>query len=202
MKVELPYFKIGDSVGGQQAWSPDYMMRIGGCGAVTACDCSIYLELYKNLRGLYPFDVKNISKEDYIKFSEVIKPYLHPRWHGINKLEIYIDGFTKFLRDHGENKLQLLDWDGHKEFKSTHMLLKYQIDNGYPVPCLTLHHQNIVLKKYTWHWFLLTGYEVDGDNWNVKLTSYGVERWFNFDMLWDTGFNERGGLIIFLRDKG
>ena len=125
MKVELPYFKIGDSVGGQQAWSHDYMMKIGGCGAISACDCSIYLELYKNLRGLYPFDVKNISKEDYIKFSEVIKPYLHPRWHGIDKLEIYIDGFTKFLRDHGENNLQLLDWDGHKDFKSTHMVLKY-----------------------------------------------------------------------------
>ena len=197
MKVELPYFKIEDSFGGQQDWFPEYMMRIGGCGAVTACDCSIYFELYKNLHGLYPFDLKNLSKDDYIKFSNIMKPYLHPRWQGIDKLEIYIDGFTQFLRDKGENNLQLLGWDGHKDFKSTHMVLKHQIDNGYPIPCLTLHHQNILLQDYVWHWFLLTGYDFDGDNLQVKLTSYGVERWFNFDMLWDTGFNARGGLIVF-----
>ena len=197
MKVELPYFKIEDSFGGQQDWFPEYMMRIGGCGAVTACDCSIYFELYKNLHGLYPFDLKNLSKDDYIKFSNIMKPYLHPRWQGIDKLEIYIDGFTQFLRDKGENNLQLLGWDGHNDFKSTHMVLKHQIDNGYPIPCLTLHHQNILLQDYVWHWFLLTGYDFDGDNLQVKLTSYGVERWFNFDMLWDTGFNARGGLIVF-----
>ena len=197
MKVELPYFKIENSLGGQQDWFPEYMMRIGGCGAVTACDCSIYFELYKNLRGLYPFDVKNLSKFDYIKFSNVMKPYLHPRWQGINKLEIYIDGFTKFLRDRGENNLKLLGWDGHNDFKATHMVLKYQIDNGFPIPCLTLQHKNILLRDYVWHWFLLTGYEIDGDNWKVKMTSYGVGRWFDFDMLWDTGFNERGGLIVF-----
>lgn len=197
MKVELPYFKIGNSLGGQQDWFNEYMMRIGGCAAVTACDCSIYFELYKNLRGLYPFDVKNLSKNDYIKFSNVMKPYLHPRWQGIDKLEIYIDGFTQFLRDRGENNLQVLGWSGHNDFKSTHMVLKHQIDNGYPIPCLTLQHKNILLRDYVWHWFLITGYEIDGDNWKVKLTSYGVGRWFNFDMLWDTGFSNKGGLIVF-----
>ena len=197
MKIELPYFKIGNSLGGQQDWFPEYMMRIGGCAAVTACDCSIYFELYKNLRGLYPFDVKNISKNDYIKFSDVMKPYLHPRWQGIDKLSIYIDGFTKFLRDRGENNLKVLGWDGHNDFKASHMVLKYQIDNGYPIPCLTLYHKNRIFEDYVWHWFLITGYEIDGDNWKVKLTSYGVGRWFNFDMLWDTGFANKGGLIVF-----
>ena len=197
MKVELPYFKIGNSLGGQQDWFSEYMMRIGGCAAVTACDCSIYFELYKNLRGLYPFDVKNISKNDYIKFSNVMKPYLHPRWQGIDKLEIYIDGFTQFLRDRGENNLQVLGWSGHNDFKATHMVLKHQIDNGYPIPCLTLYHKNRIFEDYVWHWFLITGYEIDGDNWKVKLVSYGVGRWFNFDMLWDTGFLNKGGLIVF-----
>ena len=197
MKVELPYFKIGNSLGGQQDWFPEYMMRIGGCAAVTACDCSIYFELYKNLRGLYPFDVKNISKNDYIKFSDVMKPYLHPRWQGIDKLSIYIDGFTKFLRDRGENNLKVLGLDGHNDFKASHMVLKYQIDNGYPIPCLTLYHKNRIFEDYVWHWFLITGYEIDGENWKVKLISYGVGRWFNFDMLWDTGFANKGGLIVF-----
>lgn len=197
MQVELPYFKIGASYGGQQDWFPEYMMRIGGCAAVTACDCSIYFQLYKNLRGLYPFDVKNLSRDDYIKFASVMKPYLHPRWSGIDKLEIYIDGFTKFLRDRGENNLQLLPWHGEQDFRATHLILKYQIDNGYPIPCLTLQHKNPVMRDYVWHWFLLTGYEISGDSWRVKVVSYGISRWFNFDLLWDTGFAQKGGLIVF-----
>ena len=197
MQVELPYFKIGASYGGQQDWFPEYMMRIGGCAAVTACDCSIYFELYKNLRGLYPFDVKNLTRDEYIKFADVMKPYLHPRWSGIDKLEIYIDGFTRFLRDHGENNLQLLPWDGHQDFRATHLILKYQIDNGYPIPCLTLHHKNPAMSDYVWHWFLLTGYEISGEDWRVKVVSYGISRWFDFDLLWDTGFAQKGGLIVF-----
>lgn len=36
MKRELEYFRIGGSWGGNQSWFFDFMMRIGGCGAVTA----------------------------------------------------------------------------------------------------------------------------------------------------------------------
>ena len=79
MKVELPYFFIGNSLGGQQDWLPEYMMRIGCCAAVTACDCSIYFELYKGVKNLYPFDKKKILKNDYIKFTDAMKPYLHRR---------------------------------------------------------------------------------------------------------------------------
>lgn len=197
MKVELPYFKIGASYGGQQDWLPEYMMKVGGCAAVTACDCSIYFELYKNLRGLYPFDKNNVTRNDYIKFTDEMKPYLHPRWQGIDRLEIYIDGFTKFLRDRGENNLKLLPWRGEQDFKATHMVLKYQIDNGFPIPCLNLRHTSPLLQDYVWHWFLLTGYENIGEVWKVKVVSYGIWRWFDFDLLWDTGFAQKGGLIVF-----
>jgi len=198
LKHELPYFRIGSSYGGQQEWLSEYMMRIGGCAAVTACDCSIYFELYKNLRGLYPFDKKNISRADYIKFTDEMKPYLHPRWSGIDKLSIYIGGFGKFLRDRGEKNLQLLGWTGDADFEPTHLVLKHQIDNGYLVPCLTLNHKNPLLEDYVWHWFLLTGYEISpSGDWFVKVVSYGIWRWINFDMLWDTGFDKKGGLILF-----
>ena len=197
MKVELPYFFIGNSLGGQQDWLPEYMMRIGGCAAVTACDCSIYFELYKCVKNLYPFDKQKILKNDYIKFTDAMKPYLHPRWSGIDKLSIYIDGFGKFLQDRGVKNLQITGWEGDANFESTHLILKYQIDNGYPIPCLTLNHKNPLLEDYVWHWFLLTGYEIVNDNWYVKAVSYGFGRWLNFDLLWDTGFDKKGGLIIF-----
>jgi len=201
MKVELPYFFIGNSLGGQQEWLPEYMMRVGGCAAVTACDCSIYFELYKGVKNLYPFDKQKILKNDYIKFTDAMKPYLHPRWSGIDKLSIYIDGFGKFLRDRGEKNLQISGWEGDANFESTHLILKYQIDNGFPVPCLTLNHKNPLLEDYVWHWFLLTGYEVVGGDWYVKAVSYGFGRWLNFDLLWDTGFDKKGGLIIFKQNQ-
>ena len=197
MKVELPYFYVGESLGGQQEWLPEYMMRVGGCAAVTACDCAIYFELYKGLKNLYPFDTQKVLKSDYIKFTDTMKPYLHPRWSGIDKLSIYIEGFGKFLESRREKSLQISGWEGDANFESTHLILKYQIDNGYPVPCLTLNHKNPLLEDYVWHWFLLTGYEVVNGNWFVKAVSYGFGRWLNFDLLWDTGFDKKGGLIIF-----
>lgn len=197
MKNELPYFKIGNSYGGQQKWLPEYMMKLGGCATVSACDCLIYFELYKNFRGLYPFDAKNISKSDYIKFADEMKKYLHPRWSGIDSLSLYIENFEKFLEDRGEKNLKLSGWKGDADFESTHLILKYQIDNGYIVPCLTLNHKNPTMKKYSWHWFLLTGYEILKNNWYVKVVSYGICKWINFNLLWDTGFEKKGGLILF-----
>lgn len=196
MKTELPFFKVGESFGGQQYWMPEFIMRLGGCAAISACDCAIYLRLYKNFQRLSPFDEKNISREDYINFVEEMKPYLHPRWMGVNTLQLYIDGFEKFLRARGEKNLRLSSWFGEYDSESTRLILKYQIDNGYPLPCLMLHHKNPTLKKYEWHWFLLTGYDFSGEDWRVKVVSYGVERWFDFNLFWDTGFSEKGGLII------
>ena len=109
MKNELQYFLVDNIYyGGWQEWFPDYMMRLGGCAAVTACDCSIYFELYKNVKGLYPFDKQQVTRNDYIKFADIIEPYLYPRWSGIDRLDIYIDGFGRFLRDRDENKIKLL----------------------------------------------------------------------------------------------
>lgn len=40
---ELPLFKVGNYYGYNQELFTDHWMNIGGCGAVTACDVSIYL---------------------------------------------------------------------------------------------------------------------------------------------------------------
>ena len=95
MKKELPYFKIEEARGGNQEWFPDRMMRLGGCAVVTACDSCIFFDLYKETH-LYPFDRKNITKADYIRFGMEMKPYLRPRWSGIDTLDIYMEGFGKY----------------------------------------------------------------------------------------------------------
>lgn len=196
MRKELHYFNVEDDLGGDQHKLDRYIMRRGGCAAVTACDCCIYFELYKNLRGLYPYDVKNISYKNYRQFTEIMTPYLHPRMMGINKLQTYIDGFKKFLSKCNV-ELNFVPIEGEEKFSVAWEKVLSQINDGWLIPCLTLEHKNPELKTYVWHWFLLTGY--DEENFQVKVTTYGSFRWINFAELWDTGFESKGGIVLIQR---
>ena len=71
-----------------------------------------------------------------------------------------------------------------------------------PVPMLVLMHKNPKFKDFVWHWFLLTGYEEDGEKFMVKVVSYGSYRWFDFKELWNTGHKRKGGLILFNENNG
>lgn len=195
MRKELPYFNVESDLGGDQHKLDRFIMIKGGCAAVTACDCSIYFELYKDIHGLYPYDVKNISYKDYRRFSEIMTPYLHPRMGGIDKLQTYIDGFKKFLTCYGVTNLNFDEWDGANDVKATEEKIKAQIDSGWLIPCLTLEHKNPAMKTYVWHWFLLTGYD-NTENFQVKITTYGGFNWVDFAEFWDTGFERKGGLVL------
>ena len=81
-KKELPHFYIGESFGGQQEWYSrlfEFGMHIGGCAAITACDCSIYFAKYFGRHELYPFNLQNVLREDYLEFGRIMEPYLYPR---------------------------------------------------------------------------------------------------------------------------
>ena len=69
MKKELAYFMIDGEFGGNQDWFTNIVMNVGGCGAATACDSCIYLAKYKGMKELYPFDLEQMDKEAYKKFS-------------------------------------------------------------------------------------------------------------------------------------
>lgn len=197
MKKELEYFHIGNSYGGQQEWFADYWMRIGGCAAVTACDCSIYFELYRDKHNLYPNNIHKITQKDYIRFSNVMKPYLRPRETGIDKLDTYIEGFDSYLQEEGEHTITMTPWPGKNPIESTNEIVKQQIDNGFPIPCLTLEHTKPSFRPYVWHWFLIAGYEEYGETLMVKLVTYGTWHWVSLNDLWDTGYKRKGGLILF-----
>ena len=200
VKKELSHFYIGESFGGQQKWYSritDFAINVGGCAAITACDCSIYFEKYFSLRGLYPFDLQNLTQEDYLRFGKIMEQYLYPRWSGVDKLEIYLDSYGQFLSDRGIKNLKMRAWSGENDFSDTWKVICAQIDAGYPIPCLLLKHQVPDLQKYVWHWFILNGYEIRDGEYFVKAVSYGIGRWINFLTLWDTGYQQKGGLILF-----
>ena len=194
MRKELPYFNIGASYGGNQDWFRELSMRLGGCAAETACDMCIYLDLYKGF-DLYPFDVNKLSKADYIAFASVMKPYLHPRFGGINKLSVFAQGFDEYIKSAGGNiRFSLIGEDYSPG--DAKRLLKEQIDSGFPVAYLCLQHKNKRFKDYEWHWFVINGYDENEKGFSVKAVTYSAYEWLDFDELRNTGCVQRGGMVI------
>ena len=198
MKKELPHFNIDDSYGGNQDWFPTFMMRIGGCGAETACDSSIYFALHRGITGIAPEDAAHLTKQEYIDFAYVMKPYLSPRMSGIDRLDIFVDGYGQYLKDCGETRLSMDALDGSEPYETAAKALTEQIDAGFPIPTLILNHQNRAFEDYVWHWFLINGYDLDDSGFlQVKAVTYSKFEWLDFRALWDTGHKKRGGMILY-----
>ena len=194
MRKELEHYYIGESYGGQQEWFTEPWMKIGGCGAVTACDICIYLAKHKGMRELYPFDADNVTKEDFLKFGEIMRPFLSPRTRGINRTDIYTDGFRDYMDSLGTHPIRFGEYSGEKDQETALRLIKDRIDSGFPVPYLTLKHTDPKYRDYTWHWFILNGYD-DTEGFMVKAVTYGEGVWMDLKALWDTGFEEKGGFV-------
>ena len=198
MLKELDYFWVGEEYGGRQSLLPDMIMRFAGCAAVTACDSLIYMTLYKNLKNLCPFSTDQLRGRDYVAFFKTVKPYLRPRLMGINRLEIFVAAFKKFLKEHGTFFLDVMPWSGDHVEQDTVNTIRQQIDRGFLIPYLLLHHKNPNFENYEWHWFLLTGYDEKPDGrFMVKAVTYGAYEWLDFAKLWNTGYDRKGGLILF-----
>ena len=195
-RKELEYFNIEGSYGGNQDWFWDFMMKAGGCAAVTACDCCIYFDIYKGTN-LYPYESSNLTKKDYIRFGMDMKPHLRPRWSGIDTLELYTNGFQEYLSCRSCDAFGMIPFHGTRKFQDAGKVLREQIDKGIPVPYLLLKHKNPAFRDYEWHWFLMTGYEMHEDKCMVKAVTYGSWEWIDFEELWNTGYQRRGGMILY-----
>lgn len=200
MRKELPHFSIGSAYGGSQDWCTDKMMYLGGCGALTACECFLYFDLYRGTH-LYPYDKEHLTRADYVAFGNVMKPYLRPRWGGIDKLELFMEGAGGYLRDKKERSLTMAGLEGSRPASEARARVVEQIDAGYPIPYLNLHHRHPSMRDYEWHWFFLNGYESFEDRLMVKAVTYGGYRWLDFDLMWNTGHARRGGMILWRQEK-
>ncbi|MCI8597528.1 MAG: hypothetical protein HFJ10_03655 [Lachnospiraceae bacterium] len=196
MKKEISYIQIENAIGGNQDWFLDPFMHGGGCGAVTACDICIYLARERGLHSLYPFDAKQLTKKDYVHFSKRMKPFLHPRWQGIDTLDLYLSGIRAYWESVGCDKLEANGLLGTVSVEEAETAVRRQIDEGMPIPYLLLKHESPSFRDYVWHWFNLTGYEESGGEFYVKAVTYGEFQWLNLKELWDTGYEKKGGMIL------
>lgn len=104
------------------------------------------------------------------------------------------------MRDMGFRGLKMDGLEGGEPARRAKRVIIDQIDNGFPVPCLVLHHKAKEMDFYVWHWFLLNGYDADnGENgpMRVKAVTYSSYRWLDLDTLWDSGYKTKGGIIIY-----
>ena len=188
---------IGPSYGGNQDWFRTYMMRLGGCGAETACDSSLYFAIHKGVKGIYPFDLSNISRDDYVEFAHMMEKYLKPRMTGINRAEIWVEGYTKYLDDRAVTGISMDILDGNEPCETAEAVIQKQIDAGYPVPTLILNHKDKELKDYVWHWFLINGYEETEDTLMVRTVTYSWYKLLDLRRLWESGYSSKGGLVLY-----
>lgn len=196
-KRELPHFSVETGYGGSQDWCRSRWMKLGGCAAITACDSAVYFTLRKGRKNLYPFAIDPISREEYVDFTDLMKPYLRPRLGGIDRLELYMEGFGQFLHARGETAIKMAPWRGESSVSKTADAIKQQIQKDWLIPCLTLHHRHPAMEEYDWHWYILNGYEERDGRFFVKAVTYGAWRWLDLAMLWDTGYDQKGGLILY-----
>ena len=169
-----------------------------------ARDSCIYFARYRGMRELYPYDIRHLNKDDYKRFSQIMKPYIRPRVGGVKKLEWYIDGLSRYIhdineREHIEIRLEMDELAGAVSYQEAKTAIKRQIDLGYPVPYLMLKHTDEDrFKDFIWHWFLVVGYEeTDEDNLVITAATYGEAVDLPLRELWDTGYEEKGGLILY-----
>ena len=195
MKRILSYFTIDGAVGGSQDWFTNVVMHIGGCAAATACDSCIYLALRRGMEHLYPYNIHELDRKSYVDFSMKMKPYLRPRVNGVNRLYMFREGFGRYLEDIGEKNLKMEELSGDESPETAEQFVREHIDAGMPVPYLMLRHRKAYYKDFVWHWFLCYGYEERQDGMWIRVATYGEASEFSLRDLWDTGYEEKGGMI-------
>lgn len=199
MKKELDFLKIDDVYyGGDQNWHTRFMMKLGGCSAVCACEqCIQAAKTFPELRGLYPYDPHRVTKEDFLKFFELMFRYIYPGVGGLTSIHKFEKMFGNYIKTTGVN-VRLQKLDGHANFEDAKKFVVETIDQGLPVMYLMLKHSDIAFDEFEWHWFNLTGYEICELGIEAIFATWGRRCSFDFEKAWDTRKVKRGGILRIL----
>lgn len=190
----VPYFKIGNTPGGNQDWFVDWWMHIGGCGALAACDLCLCLAKNYGFQDLIPFSTEHLTQSMYLDLGMKMKPYIRPRMGGVSKLSFFTKGLEKYMKDRGyQVKFDLCP--GENDVEEAMDFIKNHLKENMPVACLLLRHRNVKFKDIIWHWFMITGYEIREDDMILTYHTYGHIHKISLKEMWNTGFRKKGGFV-------
>lgn len=190
----IDYYSIEGSPGGNQDWCGDFWMNLGGCAALAAGDMAICLSKNYGLKDCCPYDPDRMTVREYSDYAMILKPYIRPRFNGVTRLSIFTDGFARYLADRGyEPEYEVCP--GREDVKTAAEFLRKALSRNLPVACLILSHRNPDFKDLNWHWFSLTGYEIENGQFKVFYHTYGEKLSADLEKLWNTGSALKGGLV-------
>lgn len=193
--MELPFFRIADRYyGGHQEWASQYMMRLGGCSTVTACEISICMARDTAARAMYPGDPAHVGMSDFLSFFELMFQYVKPGFMGLTDIRKYADEFQEYASTRGV-RLGAEFLDGTATVQEAARFVERGIGAGLPLACLILQHKDRALDDFEWHWFTLTGYERSEGGFRVIAATYAMRHVLDLGRLWNTGHARKGGIV-------
>ncbi len=162
-KLDVKYY------GGSQEWYKSFWKRKAGCGPTTASTIVMYENRYSNI-----FD-NNYNKKEFIDLMNNMWEYITPKEFGVNKTDIYINGFSRYIK---ENSIKLSDYkcinfmkNNLKDFskKDVFIFLSEAIDNNHPVAFLNLDSGEEKALD-SWHWVSIVGILFDEETDKLRVT--------------------------------
>lgn len=193
-QINIDYFNIEGTPGGNQEWCSDFWMYLGGCAALAACDLSICLSKNLHQKECCPYDPDTMTKKQYVDFGMIMKPYIHPRMGGVSKVSIFIEGLKRYLKDRGyESSFDICS--GENTYEEACFFVKRVLKKNLPIAFLLLRHRDKRFKDLNWHWFIITGYYMKKDRMILKYHTYGETLEIDFQLLWNTGMYRKGGMV-------
>lgn len=191
--LKIDYFNVEGTPGGNQDWCTDFWMNLGGCGALAACDISICLSQNAGYTRCCPYAPDALTKKQYVDFSMMMKPYIHPRMGGVSKVSIFTEGYEKYLNKQGY-KVKFDICSGENTYEEACAFMKKALEKNLPIAYLLLRHRDKRLKDLNWHWFMITGYQIKEGRIFLYYHTYGEEEEVDFEILWNTGMYRKGGM--------
>ena len=195
---ELKFVNIEGMYGGNQYRFTHPRMYRGGCSTVAACHASICLaELKPEKSALSPLHGLNVTDEEFTDFAKEMFKYVYPQKRGIDSVQLFEEAYLNYVKTTGVEVL-MHSLSGQAKFEDARDFIKNHIDNGITVQYLLLHHSNKEFSEIEWHWFTVTGYEENGDDFSIIYSTWAERRTADLKALWNIGVDEYGGLLAIM----
>lgn len=194
-KYEVPFVRVdGRYYGGNQEWSPNWLTRLGGCSTVTACEISICMARHGVGEALYPYDPYHVTMSQFLDFLQNVFTFVRPGVCGLTSLEQYAQEFDAYATTRNV-RLAAECLHGEEPVADAQHFVQSGLQHGIPLACLVLNHKDRSFKDVEWHWFCVTGWEREADQFRLIVGTYGNRYVLDLNRLWDTGHRQKGGLV-------
>jgi len=199
MKQEIPFLDISGKYGGNQYVFTHLLMKRGGCSTICACHASILLACQDPSRAdLSPIRQLTMRQSEFDAFAADMFRFVYPGERGVPATDLFAQAYLAYAREKGV-PVRIEQLQGSESYAAAEAFIRRMIDDGYTVQYLLLRHQSPSLQQIQWHWFTVTGYDDhDGQGFDILFSTFGQRQVASLSLLWDTGMEEKGGLLAIL----